>query len=227
LYKGSSRVQNEIITALNLNAAGFVQTSIEKNKFPIVIGGDCHKTIGVIKGLRNCGINPALLWLDAHGDFNTFETSPSGFVGGMSLAILTGREDPDLLKAHELEPFDEEKVILFDRRNLDKDEAAALAKSKIRQPANPGQLFDECSKENQIYLHFDTDVINPLDAPAMLYASPGGPGVAELKKFLKSIKERIVAASVNIWEPSLDKDKKTEKAVFEVLSIFGMQEHHL
>jgi arginase len=219
LYKGESQEQNKVITSLNKQVADFIQASITQNRLPVAIGGDCHKTLGVMKGLNSCGLSPALLWLDAHGDFNTFETTPSGFVGGMSLAILTGHEDPALLTDHGLNPVDEEKVILFDRRNLDKGEAAALAKSKIRQPENLRELLEECNKEKEIYLHLDADIINPVDAPAMLYASPGGPGLPELKDFLKSIKEKIVAVSVTMWEPSLDKDKKTEKAVMELLAV--------
>jgi len=220
LYKGNDDKQNKVITVLNKQVADFVQTSITQNKLPVAIGGDCHKTFGVTKGLYNCGFNPALLWLDAHGDFNTIKTSPSGFVGGMSLAILTGHEDPGLLADHELEPLPEEKVILYDRRNLDEKEGIALTNSNIRQPENLKELFAECEKEKEIYLHLDADIINPLDAPAMLYASSGGPSLSELKGFLKSIKEKIVAVSVTMWEPSLDKDKQTEKAVFELLSIF-------
>ena len=219
LYSGNSREQNEVITSLNKNVADFVKVSIDKKRLPVVIGGDCHKTLGVMKGLNSCGRSPALLWLDSHGDFNTFETSPSGFVGGMSLAILTGHEEPALLANHKLNSVIEKKVILFDRRNLNKEEAVALANSKIRLPENLQELLKACNKEKEIYLHLDTDIINPVDAPAMLYTSPGGPRLKELKDFLKSIKEKIIAISVNMWEPSLDKDKKTEKAVMELINL--------
>jgi len=220
LYKGDNQEQNKVITILNKQVADFVQASITQNKLPIAIGGDCHKTFGVLKGLNNLGINPALLWLDAHGDFNTYKTSPSGFVGGMSLAILTGREEPGLLADHELKPLKEEKVIIYDRRNLDEKEAIALVRSKVRQPENLQELLEECNKEKEIYLHLDADIINPIDAPAMLYASSGGPRLPEIKGFLKSIKEKVVAISVTMWEPSLDKDKRTEKAVFELMQVF-------
>jgi arginase len=219
LYKGDDE-QNKVITFLNKQVADFVQTSVTQNKFPVAIGGDCHKTFGVMKGLNNCGINPALLWLDAHGDFNTFETTPSGFVGGMSLAILTGREEPALLHDLDLNPLPEERVIIYDRRNLDPEEAVQLEKSKVRQPENLKELFNECKKEKEIYIHLDADIINPIDAPAMLYKTSGGPRLSALKEFLKSIKEKTVAVSVTMWEPSLDKDKTTEKAVFELLYIF-------
>ena len=173
-----------------------------------------------MKGLNSCGIKPALLWFDAHGDFNTFKTTESGFVGGMSLAILTGRETPEMLSNLSLNPLPEERVIIYDKRNLDEKEAGALANSKVRQPVSLDELIKECKKEKEIYLHLDADIINPLDAPAMLYAASGGPRLSELKEFLNSIKEKIVAVSVTLWEPSLDKDKRTEKAVFELLDIF-------
>jgi arginase len=171
-------------------------------------------------GLNNCGLKPALLWLDAHGDFNTFKTTPSGFVGGMSLAILTGREEPELLRDIDLNPLPEERVIIYDRRDLDPEESVQLAKSKIRQPENLLELLKECNKETEIYLHLDADIINPVDAPAMLYQSTGGPRLSELKKFFETIKEKVIAVSVTMWEPSLDKNKQTEKAMFELISIF-------
>jgi len=220
LYKGNEEEQNKVITILNKQVAYFVQTSITQNKLPVAIGGDCHKTFGVMKGLNSCGINPALLWLDAHGDFNTYKTTQSGFVGGMSLAILTGREEPELLSGLQLNPLPEERVIIYDRRNLDEEESVQLAKSKIRQPENLLELLKECNKETEIYLHLDADIINPVDAPAMLYQSSGGPRLSELKKFIETIKEKIVAMSVTMWEPSLDKDKQTEKAVLELINIF-------
>jgi len=221
LYSEDDKEQNKIITALNKGVAYFVQTSLAQKKFPVAIGGDCHRTFGVIKGLNSCGIKPALLWFDAHGDFNTFKTTESGFVGGTSLAILTGRETPEMLSNLSLNPLPEERVIIYDRRNLDEKEAGALANSKVRQPESLDELIKECNKEKEIYFHLDADIINPLDAPAMLYAASGGPRLSELKEFLNSIKEKIVAVSVTMWEPSLDKDKRTEKSVFELLDIFN------
>jgi len=58
---------------------------------PISTAGDCCSTIGVAAGLQRAGVDFLLIWLDAHGDFNTWETTPSGFLGGMPLAMLVGR----------------------------------------------------------------------------------------------------------------------------------------
>jgi arginase len=57
----------------------------------VSIAGDCVATMGVLAGLHDAGITPTLIWFDAHGDFNTWETTPSGFLGGMPLAMIVGR----------------------------------------------------------------------------------------------------------------------------------------
>jgi arginase len=220
LYNGKDYSVNAVLTSLNKKIADFVYSAAVGNDLPVALGGDCHKTFGVLKGLKKFGLSPAVLWLDAHGDFNTYKTSPSGFIGGMSLAILTGHEEPALLSGLELDPLPEEKVIIYDARNPDEQELLALKKSKIRQPSGMKELIEECESEESIYIHFDTDVINPEDAPAMLYPAPGGPTVSELNNLFNIIKQKTAAVSVNIWEPGLDKDRKTEKAVFDLLQIF-------
>ena len=100
------------------------------------LGGDCCQPIAVMAGLARAGIRPMLLWLDAHGDFNTHETTISGFVGGMPLAMLTGRGRPDLLRAVELEPMPDRDVVLSDARNLDPREAELLAASAVTRVAS-------------------------------------------------------------------------------------------
>jgi len=60
-----------------------------------VQAGDCVAALGVVAGLQRRGIDPHVVWLDAHGDFNTWETSPSGFLGGMPLPRLPGAGRPD------------------------------------------------------------------------------------------------------------------------------------
>src|SRR6185436_4165026 len=61
---------------------------------PVAIGGDCLQPAAVLAGLRVAGLDPVIVWLDAHGDFNTPETTPSGFIGGMPLAMLVGKGEP-------------------------------------------------------------------------------------------------------------------------------------
>jgi arginase len=78
--------------------ADLVQHAIMEGRRPVNVGGDCCQSIAVIAGMRRAGLDPAIVWLDAHGDFNTWETSPSGFIGGMPLAMLVGRGELTLLQ---------------------------------------------------------------------------------------------------------------------------------
>ena len=96
-----------------------VRAALEAGERPVVIGADCQTPIAVVAGLSRAGVSPRVLWLDAHGDFNTPTTSPSGFLGGMPLAMLVGRGDRRLLEAAGLAPLSERDVVLFDARDLD------------------------------------------------------------------------------------------------------------
>ena len=98
----------------------------------VVYGGDCVSTIGVLAGLQRKGIQPTLIFFDAHGDFNTWETSPSGFIGGMPLAMLTGRGEQTIVESAGLTPLLDERVVLVDGRDLDQGEDASIAASDIR-----------------------------------------------------------------------------------------------
>ena len=79
--------------------ADLVEGAARNGQRPVALGGDCCQPIAVMAGLARAGIQPLLLWLDAHGDFNTHDTTISGFVGGMPLAMLTGRGRLDLMHA--------------------------------------------------------------------------------------------------------------------------------
>ena len=69
------------MSVLHEALARVVEKSIGKGKLPVSLAGDCVSSIGVTAGLQRAGVNPFLIWFDAHGDFNTWETSPSGFLG--------------------------------------------------------------------------------------------------------------------------------------------------
>ena len=105
---------------------------------PVVVAGDCVAVIGVLAGLQRMGIDPTVIWFDAHGDFHTWETTASGFIGGMPLAMITGRGEQTVVAAAGLRPLSDESVVLVDGRDLDPGEAEALAASGVeRVPVAP------------------------------------------------------------------------------------------
>ena len=207
------------LSALHQPIADFVANTLARGERPVSIAGDCCAAIPVLAGLQRAGLNPVLIWLDAHGDFNTWETTPSGFLGGMPLAMLVGRGEQTLVKAVGLQPFPEARVILTDGRDLDPEEKQALAGSEVRHLADSRSLLRQPPDAQPLYVHFDTDLINPDDAPAMNYRTQGGPSSADLLAIFRALAQtgRIVAVSLSTWNPKLDADGRSQAVCMSLL----------
>jgi arginase len=207
------------LSALHKPLAAFTQQSVLNGKRPISIAGDCCATIGMMAGLQRAGLDPILIWFDAHGDFNTWETTPSGFLGGMPLAMLVGRGEQTLLKALELMPLAEDHVILTDARDLDPGEKQLIEEANIIHLPDVKSLLDSTLPDGPLYVHIDMDIVNPADASAMKYLAAGGPSAKELQTILKHLNrtEKIAAVSVSTWNPKMDKDGQSRKVCMALL----------
>lgn len=171
---------------------------------PVVYAGDCVSVIGVLAGLERKGIEATLLFFDAHGDFNTWETTPSGFIGGMPLAMLTGRGEQTVVDGCGLTPLPDERVVLVGGRDLDPGEEEALATSAITHLSVDG-LAHSIPPTGPLYVHLDADVVNPAEMPAMNYPAPGGPPLRTVRSAMIHLAAtgRVVAFSVSSWNPEL------------------------
>jgi arginase len=207
------------LPALHRPISDFVARTIASGQRPVSLAGDCCTALGVLAGLQHGGYNPGLIWFDAHGDFNTPATSPSGFLGGMPLAMLVGRGDQTLMKALGIRPLPETKVILSDARDLDPKEREALAGSKVHHFAKPQALLDHPLVTQPLYIHFDVDLIDPAEAPAMSYLAPGGPSLAELQALFHALAAsgHVLAVSLAAWNPKLDGDGRSQAASLALL----------
>ncbi len=202
------------MAALNENLADFVAETINAGERAVSVNGDCCVAIGMLAGLQRAHIDPVLIWLDAHGDFNTVETSPSGFIGGMPLAMMVGRGDQKLMELAGAKLLPEDQVILADGRNLDLLEGVEVTASKAQHINYVDDLLKVDLGDRPIYVHFDVDILNPNDAPAMLYVAEGGPTLDALKTVMKYLANtgKVVAVSMTVWDMQNDKDKKTQEA---------------
>lgn len=198
-----------------------VRSAVEAGDRPVSLAGDCCTTIGVLAGLQQGGLDPALIWLDAHGDFNTWETSPSGFLGGMPLAMIVGRGEQRLVEGVQLVPLPEPRVILTDGRDLDPLEREALAHSPVTLLPDANMLLDFPLPAGPLYVHFDVDVINAAEAPAMNYLAAGGPTVAELRRVFARLAQsgQVAAVSLSSWNPQMDADGQTRQVVMDLLAV--------
>jgi arginase len=189
-----------------------VEEAMRGGERPVSVAGDCCQSIAVVAGLQRAGVDPVIVWLDAHGDFNTWETSPSAFIGGMPLAMLVGRGEERLMRAAGTRRIPEADVILTDARDLDPGERDALERSDVRRTAEPAKIPRMVPPGRPVYVHLDLDIIDPVDAPAVHYPVKGGPTAAKLGVLLRELAAtgQVVAASLTLWDLSKDVDRKTE-----------------
>jgi arginase len=117
---------NTPVISVNRAIAEAIQA--HHDAIPMIMAGDCTACVGAMKGLE--AQSPHVLWYDAHGDYNTPETSPSGFLGGMPLAAMVGRGSQWMLEGVKMTPIAEERVVLIDARDLDPEEAQLVRESK-------------------------------------------------------------------------------------------------
>jgi arginase len=209
------------MSALYEPLAELVSTSLSQGKLPVSVAGDCCTSIGILAGLQRANLNPSLIWFDAHGDFNTWETTPSGFLGGMPLAMLVGRGEQTIMEQVRVKPLPEEMVILSDGRDLDSGEREAVADSNIVHLVKATDLLDYELPTGPIWVHFDTDMIDAGEAPAMNYPVAGGPGEAELQRIFSSLAGtgQISAVSMSTWNPELDQDGRSGAVLMELLTV--------
>lgn len=207
------------MAALSGNIADFVAETVNAGERPVTVNGDCCIAIGMLAGLQRAKVDPVVVWFDAHGDFNTADTTPSGFIGGMPLAMMVGRGDQKLMELAGAKPLPEDLVILSDGRNLDVVEGVEVRSSKIHHINYIDDLMKRDFGDRPIYVHFDTDVLNPNDAPSMAYVAEGGPSLEALKAAMKYLAStgKVAAVSMTVWDMLNDKDQKTQEACLACL----------
>ena len=209
------------MSAIYRPIADFVAESLARGERPVSIAGDCCAAIGVLAGLQRAGLNPTVIWFDAHGDFNTWETTPGGFIGGMPLAMMVGRGEQTIVDAVGLTPIAEKQVILTDARALDPKEQELVKQSTVRHLPDPTSLLTYAFPNNPLFIHFDPDIIQTSEVPAMDYPAPGGVSARELQKVFRHVAQtgKIAAISLASWNPEKDQNGQSQKVCLALLQI--------
>ncbi len=197
--------------------AAFAERAARAGLRPVSLAGDCCASVPVMAGLAAAGVEATLVWIDAHGDFNTPETSPSQFLGGMPLAMMAGRGPQWMCEAVGLSPIDEERIWLVDGRDLDPLEREALDSSGVRR-ASVAEIAG-LDLSGPVCVHIDLDVIDAAEAPGFNYPVPGGPGAEETAAACAALAARadIRAVSISGWTEARDRSGRTGAACRRVL----------
>lgn len=200
-----------------------VVAAVEAGRRPVVLSGNCGIALGTLAGLAAAGMGDVgIVWLDAHGEFNTPETTTSGFLDGMGLAAITGRCWRALaatVPGHV--PLADDRVLLAGVRTLDPAEGSAIAASRIgmvrgESIAEEGlalalvpALETLTRRVRRVYLHLDLDVLDPVVGRANGYETPpGGLTRGELVEAVRHVTSRfdLVAAGLASYDPKYDAD---------------------
>jgi len=166
-------------------------------------------------------MDSTLIWVDAHGDLNTRETTPSGFLGGMPLAMMMGVGDLTVVEAVALTPVPQDRIILTDGRDLDPGEQDLIDRNQLTHLRTITDLMEYSFPDRPVYVHFDTDVLDPVDAPAMGYPAPGGPTRSEMEQVFHHIARTtdVAAVSMSTWRPKMDADGRSKEVCMHLLHI--------
>jgi arginase len=232
-------VDARVIEPASLHWRAEVQTSFElmravaeeiratrkAQRFPLVLAGNCLAAVGVIAGL---GEGTGVIWIDAHGDFNTPQTTMSGFLDGMTLATATGRCWAELARTIEgFAPVPEKAVVMLGVRDLDPGEGAALAKSpivRLTAEAAPNEiekvLHTLGPTMQRFYIHLDLDALDPTEGRANGYAVRGGFRRETLEKLLSRVAGHLPIEAMTIagYDPSYDAEGKVCATAFAAAS---------
>lgn len=207
----------EVATAFQLarSLAERVRDAAAEGAFPLALSGNCFAAAGVLGGIGPAG----LVWLDAHADLNTPETTRSGMVDGMSLAVATGRCWTGIAgTVRGFLPVPDEFVVLAGARDLEPGERAVLARSGIASVEVPqvredgveaafGPALDALAgRVRRVYLHLDLDVLDPAAARANGFAAPGGLTADEVEAAVRLVGGRleIAGATLSAYDPDAD-----------------------
>lgn len=209
--------------------------AVEDQHIPVFLGGDHSLAIGSIGGITHH--EPAgVIWVDAHGDFNTDKTSPSGNIHGMPLAVLLGQGTPELTLLGRPQPKIEPRdVVLIGIRDLDTEERRRLKESGIKvytmrdidergMNAISQEALDLLGHRKRLHVSLDMDCIDPQEAPGVGTPAPGGLTYREAHYLMEVIADTKRVTSMDIVEinPILDyRNKTAELAVELVASLFG------
>ena len=207
------------LAAINRNLGDLVAKSVGDGRKPVFLGGNCSHTIGVLSGLQRSLETQriGLLWLDAHGDFNTPQTSYSQMLGGMPVAVAAGLAWPAWREgAGMTSSLPTNRIVMVDVRNLDDREEQLIRATDVTvarfgegfDPAPVNDAIDHLAASvDAIYIHIDADILDISLQPNHPTVEPNGPDVAATLAVLRHALETGKVAAFALVSINVDGDE--------------------
>lgn len=214
----ASEYRAEIKTSFELYRA-LARRIRDSGDFPLVLSGHCGASIGAAAGLGTDDL--AILWFDAHGDYNTPDTTDSGFLDGMCLAVATGRCWRNLARTIPgFAPIDPRRVVHIGSRDYSPGEREAMLRDGIHVPAveDAAGAFDALGAK-RILIHVDLDVIDSRHGRANPYACEGGLSPDDVVNVIELARARFPTAGLVLasYDPSCDADGRIADAARRII----------
>jgi arginase len=216
-----------------------VEKAVRAGHFPLVIGGDHSVAIGTLGGVASVEPRQGLLWIDAHADSNTPETSPSGNIHGMPVAVILGDGPASLVNVAGVTPKAlEDHTVLLGLRSVDREEAERVRDSKMTyftmhdvDQRGVATLIEEAiavltaDGVGRVHLSFDADAIDPREAPGTGTPVRGGFSYRESHLMMELLAEADIITSADFSEvnPVLDEHNKTAELIVHLISSLAGQ----
>ena len=215
---------------LHRRLAERVRATVVSGAMPLVLSGNCNAAIGAMVGIDS--LHTGLIWFDAHGEFNTPETTVGGFLDGMGLAMATGRCWRQMAsRIPGFRPVPDDHVVLIGSRDFDPLEIRELQRTGITlvspelthewgvSAAMTPTLASLHDRVTEVYVHIDLDVLDRDEATANMWATGGGLTVGEVDEMLHLVRDRFVVRGVGIgsYDPEADLNQRALKAAFRFI----------
>jgi arginase len=202
-----------------------VREARESNRLPIVLAGNCNTAVGTLAGLG--AESTGVAWFDAHADFNTPETTSSGFLDGTAVAIITGRCWTQLAATVPgFDPVPDDRVCLIGTRDIDSLEGGLIDESGVdvieprKLRSDLGNVLQRIMQRVQkMYVHLDLDVLDAQVAAANKFAVSGGLTIEDVEYALAQIggNIRIAGVTLSAYDPAADTNGAAARAAVRLV----------
>lgn len=223
--KGNKKKNLKKLNEFNIELYNRVLKSIEDKKFPLTIGGDhslvIASALASIKKNQNLGI----IWIDAHGDYNTFKTTITGNIHGLPLAVIDGYEKMYLADFHNGSFYNPKNTVIVGGRDIDPLEKENLKDAgvtvftteEIHKRGMKAVMEDAieiaCENTNGMHISYDLDVIDPVICPGVSVPAKDGINLKEAYEAVDEIikyREKLKSLDLVEYNPLKDIDNKTK-----------------